>query len=123
MNTEREHRKFSRIGFDASVDLDQGERHCSCELIDLSLKGLLVSNPIGINFDDQQPIVATISLSADAIIRMVVTPVHQEGEQLGLTCKSIDLNSVSHLRRLVELNLDNEHALERELSEFASYGL
>lgn len=123
MNTEIEHRKFSRIGFDASVELNQAELHCSCELIDLSLKGLLVSKPIGINFDDQQPIMATISLSADTAIRMVVTPVHQEGEHLGFICTSIDLDSVAHLRRLVELNLDNEHALERELSEFASYGL
>jgi hypothetical protein len=30
-------------------------------------------------------------------------------------CKEIDLDSISHLRRLIELNLGDQEELEREL--------
>jgi hypothetical protein len=35
---------------------------------------------------------------------------------LGFVCRHIDLESISHLRRLVELNLGDESLLERELA-------
>ena len=42
--------------------------------------------------------------------------VHVEGRYAGLRCLAIDLDSVTHLRRLVELNLGDPALLERELS-------
>jgi hypothetical protein len=41
---------------------------------------------------------------------------HVEGLYIGLACRNIDLDSVTHLRRLVELNLGDVALLERELS-------
>lgn len=41
---------------------------------------------------------------------------HCNGEQAGLLCLTIDIDSVTHLRRLVELNLGDTDLLERELS-------
>jgi hypothetical protein len=41
---------------------------------------------------------------------------HVEGPQAGLLCISIDIDSVTHLRRLLELNLGDPALLERELS-------
>ena len=37
-------------------------------------------------------------------------------DHLGFVCRHIDLDSISHLRRLVELNLGDESLLERELA-------
>jgi hypothetical protein len=37
-----------------------------------------------------------------------------------LLCHSIDIDSVTHLRRLVELNLGNADLLQRELSALVS---
>jgi hypothetical protein len=47
---------------------------------------------------------------------MDVLIAHHENEELGLHCKDIDIDSITHLRRLIELNLGNPALLERELS-------
>jgi hypothetical protein len=46
---------------------------------------------------------------------MEVTVVHHQGDCYGLACRGIDLDSVTHLRRLVALNLGDEALLEREI--------
>ena len=40
--------------------------------------------------------------------------------QLGLVCRSIDLDSVTHLRRLLELQLGDPTLLERDLAALFS---
>ena len=40
---------------------------------------------------------------------------HQDENILGLSCEKMDIDSVSHLKRLVELNLGDQDLLEREL--------
>ena len=47
---------------------------------------------------------------------MDVEIAHRENDELGLNCKDIDVDSITHLRRLVELNLGDPELLERELS-------
>jgi hypothetical protein len=42
--------------------------------------------------------------------------VHREWTLVGVRCVEIDLESISHLRRLVELNLGDAELLHRELS-------
>ena len=44
------------------------------------------------------------------------TVAHREGRRAGLACQSIDVDSVTHLRRLVELNAGDPDLLQRELS-------
>jgi hypothetical protein len=48
---------------------------------------------------------------------MVGHLVHHKDGHLGFRCDNIDLDSVTHLKRMVELNLGNEDVLERELGE------
>lgn len=43
--------------------------------------------------------------------------IHHEGQLIGIECQSIDLDSMTNLRRLVELNIGNEKQVERELCE------
>ena len=94
----------------------QGERCWSVELHDLSLKGLLVCRPADWSADAEQPFVARVRLADDAEVRMEVSMAHEEGELIGFVCQHIDLDSIAHLRRLVELNLGDEALLERELA-------
>ena len=51
---------------------------------------------------------------------MTAQVVHQTLEQLHLSCVNIDIDSISHLRRLIELNIGDATAAERELSELLS---
>jgi hypothetical protein len=47
---------------------------------------------------------------------MAVELRHVEPHRLGFQCRYIDLESASHLKRLVELNLGDPTLLEREFA-------
>ena len=112
-----ERRHFSRIVFHRPADLDVRAARATCEVLDVSLKGALVEVPVAFRARAGQPCTLDIRLDAgDARIRMEGEIVHREGTQVGIRCTEIDLESISHLRRLVELNLGDDELLHRELS-------
>jgi hypothetical protein len=108
-------RRFKRIAFDARTELSQGSNRWPVQLIDLSLKGLLIHRPEPWLGDPSQPFVVDIHLSEDVDVYMEVQLSHEENEQLGFECLHIGLDSISHLRRLIELNLGDMEELEREM--------
>lgn len=109
-------RRFSRIPFDAPVLLSGDDWHCQARLLDISLRGLLVSRPADwIVSDGAKSCDASIELAPGNLILMQVRLAHSTEDQLGFHCEHIDLDSISHLRRLVALNLGDEALLEREL--------
>lgn len=116
----RERRKFSRILFDAHVELAQGDCHWRASLLDISLRGLLIQQQLPAEVNKSQPILVKILLSNSTCIAMTVSVAHQHHNQTGLMCTTIDIDSVSHLRRLIELNLGDSDAAERELNELMS---
>ena len=110
-------RQFSRIQFhtDAKLYFPSGE--VSVVVEDISLKGALIT----LGEDVFIPVGSSSTLKVelgdqDILIRMEATLVHRENLHCGLACREIDLDSITHLRRLVELNLGNEDLLQRELS-------
>ena len=110
-------RRFKRIAFDARTELSQGEYIWPVKLIDVSLKGLLIERPEPWQGNDEQDFSVDIHLSEDINIFMDVRLTHEEHGQLGFVCRHISLESIERLRRLIELNLADEQALERELGE------
>jgi hypothetical protein len=113
-NTER--RTFTRIHFDGKTTLHQKGQQWPVELIDLSLKGLLVKQPTtNWTIDFEQALDAHIQLNGETEIIMTVNWRHSDNGQLGFECKNIAIESMIHLRRLVELNLNDPALLEREL--------
>ena len=113
-------RRFSRIDFDARVELAQGTKHMQAQILDISLKGVLLAKMGLYQVDPKAPILVKIILSDQTCISMSTQLIHQTLEQLRLGCINIDLDSVSHLRRLVELNLGDTKAADRELAELIS---
>ncbi len=112
-----ERRRFSRIAFHRPAELDLRRARVTGELLDLSLKGALVQVPRATDGDVGQPCALAIRLDAgDSAIRMDGVIAHRRGTQLGFRCDAIDLDSIAHLRRLVELNLGDEALLHRELA-------
>lgn len=111
----QDRRRFQRIAFDAQTELVLGEKVWPVQLHDLSLKGLLVTCPSDWQAPAAEVFLARIRLAEDVLVEMEVAPAHVEGDHLGLVCRKIDLESISHLRRLVELNIGDSELLEREL--------
>jgi hypothetical protein len=111
-----ERRRFSRISFHRPAELDVVGARASCEVLDLSLRGALVEAPPGFEPAPGAPCTLLVRLdSGEAQIRMEGEIAHREGRQVGVRCLEIDLDSISHLRRLVELNVGDDEILHREL--------
>lgn len=111
-----ERRRFTRIPFDAQTLLQQDDWQSQVQLIDISLHGLLVMAPDDWSASIQDaPYIIVIELNDGSQIRMEAALAHAEEGMLGFTCTHIDLDSISHLRRLIALNTGDEQLLEREL--------
>ena len=110
-------RRFQRIQFDAPCEIYWQDDMQTAEVLDISLKGALVSRPAGWAASEGEPCELTIHLNDDeSAIVMAVTLRHLEPDRLGFKIEYIDQESASHLKRLVELNLGDAELLERELS-------
>jgi hypothetical protein len=110
-----ERRRFKRIAFDARTEITQGHLTWPVKLVDLSLHGLLVQRPSPWLGDPSLPFIVHIHLSESVEVRMDAELRHDDNGQLGFVCLHIGLESIEHLRRLVELNLGDSQELEREL--------
>jgi hypothetical protein len=109
-------RLYTRIPFAASVVLDSGGSPHVCGLVDISLKGALVeqAQPWTLALGDTCRL--TVKLAEDGpAIEMAGVVTHVEAARLGMRCSEIDLDSITTLRHLVELNLGDEATLHREL--------
>ena len=118
-----ERRLHARIAFHTRAHLRTGALQREVEVLDISLKGALLRLPNG----DETPTTARLESGADCqlevllddtrgTIRMDVRVAHVGDGLLGVVCQLIDIDSATHLRRLVELNLGDPALLERELS-------
>ncbi|MCG8324342.1 MAG: PilZ domain-containing protein [Thiotrichales bacterium] len=118
--THSDKRQFSRILFDAPVDLSASDRHWHTNLIDISLKGALIKRPPDWPDDAAGDFELHVKLDGgDGLIKMQVRIAHEHPDMIGFKCVQIDLDSVTCLRRLVELNLSDNTLLERELDHLA----
>ncbi len=108
-------RQFHRIFYNSSVTLSSENETLFCKLIDISLNGCLL------RFDKQwtgsleQLYTLNLQLSDDVNIEMHLSVTHVIGNNAGFKCEHIDIDSISQLRRLVELNLGDSSLLERDL--------
>jgi len=114
-------RHFLRIPFHAAVQL---HFHLSKEvqtarLLDISLKGALVeTEPHSVNAFNGRVcrMVLVLDKGGESII-MEGKVVHHEGRLIGIECQYIDVDSMTRLRRLLELNTGDENLPDRELAE------
>ena len=116
-NTESERRTYSRVPFNAEVLMQSGHEEWSCNLIDISLKGMLVEPPTDMDIDITKPFAVALFLGEDVSIHARVTIAHAENEHWGLKWLHIDIDGLTHLRRLLELNSEHPEMINRELSE------
>ena len=113
-------RRFTRIPFLAQSEISSvdGKSTWPCDLLDISLHGALTTRPEGWHGDRDALFLLQSHLSDDSTtIEMEVRVAHVEDDRIGFVSNHMDLDSATHLRRLVELNLGNEALLERELME------
>lgn len=112
-----ERRHFQRIVFHRPATLRAGGDAVRCELLDISFNGALLEAPLSAAIPEGEPALLEVRLAPrGAAILMDGEIVHREPGRIGFRCAAIDLESMQHLRRLVELNLGDDGLLHRELA-------
>ncbi|TWX63386.1 PilZ domain-containing protein [Colwellia sp. C1TZA3] len=111
-------RQFTRILFSMSAELAIEQQVFSVNIHDISLKGaLLYTDTKGLILEKKLGLLSFQLDDFGAKIKMKVVVAHQEGNEIGVQCKGIDIDSVSLLRRLIELNLADDEQFHKELSQ------
>ena len=123
MSLNKTMRHFSRIPFDADTYIlsTDNNQKWHCTLLDISLNGALVSQPddwhgkIGNNYKLEVQLGS--GHDKELLLHMDVTIAHIEDIHLGLHIVEMDVDTASHLHRLIELNTGDTNILNRELAE------
>jgi len=115
--TDDERRKYSRIPFEGKVLLTNESGGCWHSILqDLSLKGALIERPDDWDGDPGEHFTLEILfVDSGALIKMDACVAHTTRKRAGFRIINIDLESVTHLKRLMELNLGDNDLLHREL--------
>lgn len=117
-----EKRRHTRITFPTPAVLTCAGSHWTTEVADLSFKGALLRSPSDWHGapGDQCTLRIPLDSGDGAEIRMATTVIHVGRGRIGVRCDEIDIDSVTHLRRLIELNLADEDLLAREVGKLAA---
>ena len=110
-------RRFDRIHFDSECELHiPGRSPAVVQIHDISLHGALVESkqPIKMNLGDKAELILYLTnevmINMPSVLRSI-----PEQNLYGFEAESLDIDSMAHLRRLVELNLGSEDLLHRNL--------
>ena len=115
-----DNRRFSRVLFSGPVQLKNATSSFSGQLKDLSLKGALLALDTPTELQIGQAFKLIFQLNESAVdLFMSVVVAHLNDSTIGVRCQKIDIDSASHLRRLLELNLGDADLLSRELTELS----
>ena len=114
-------RNFQRVKYDVEATLEIEDSVCDVKLIDLSLKGALLELGEANDLEVGQQGRLSFSLGDESHnIAMDVEIAHQETGKLGVHCLQLDLDSATHLRRILELYTGDSRIVERELTAILS---
>jgi hypothetical protein len=114
-------RRFRRVPFEAGVKLDIGQNSWMGELLDVAMKGAMVGTekPLTLPIGAQGALCITLH-SSPITLDFKVELVHSENIRYGFKFISEDLETLTHLRKLIELNTGDAEATRSELSAWLS---
>lgn len=109
-------RQSHRVDFDCLIEFESTDCQHVCELIDISLRGALISTCSGNTPVTGTLCKLTISLddSKNLQIIMIGNITRKFKTTAGIHCKYIDTDSMSHLRKLVGSNLGDAELVNRD---------
>jgi hypothetical protein len=108
-------RNYRRISFKTSAAILVNQRQFPCELIDLALRGALLQNNEGISIGIGEHAQVEIELpDSELKLTFGAELIHHEQGQYGFLFIDADVDSLAHLRRLLELNLGDGEQVDRE---------
>jgi hypothetical protein len=118
-----ERRRFSRILYQAPAELRQGDITFNCAIQDLSLHGMLLTSADDNPIDADKLVDVFFHLpESDIVIALTANVIEITPAQMRTSIEHIDIDSISHLKRLVELNMGDDALLHREIEQLSELG-
>ncbi|WP_210473163.1 PilZ domain-containing protein [Vibrio crassostreae] len=118
-----ERRQFSRVIYQVPTEISQGQVNVSGSVQDLSLHGLLIQCNESKQLSHDTPVQVSFKLeSSDINIQLEATIVSTINTSMRLRIEHLDIDSISHLKRLVELNVGDDELLYREIEHLTDLG-
>ena len=112
-------RRFRRVPFATLVTLKSGQEVWTADLLDVALRGAMVGTATALPFDVGAKCTLCISLPGTPIsLEFQANLVHSEENHYGFKFISEDLETLTHLRKLIELNTGDAEATRTELSSW-----
>jgi hypothetical protein len=116
MSHGSDRRQFWRAAFHSTVQMVDASGSMPAELVDISLRGALLKVPPSWAGNIDNTCQIKLKLADDAVIIMRAVVAHIQGRRVGVRCETIDIDSITHLRRLMALNAGDASLLDREFS-------
>ena len=118
---QKNRRNFSRVKFDSTAFINLGTTRIQAHLVDISLRGALVALIDDVVIEKGKNCQFEFHLNETEIVLFVnAMVVFSNAQDIGLKFDNIDLESMIHLRRLVELNIGDPDQIQKELFFLAS---
>lgn len=113
-------RQFTRILFSIKAELAIEDKSYPVSIHDISLSGALVT---AVNSEQSlKGKLGTLRFflsDNESEVTMHIAVVHEHDDETGIQCNAVDIDSVTHLRRLIELNLGDSEQLNKELNQLS----
>lgn len=110
-------RRFTRVPFLRRARIETRGYQLDAQCLDISARGILLVRPPDADWALEQHIRITIPIAEREVITMECSVAHIDDEVVGCACDSMDLESLTVLRRVLELNLPDSVSVHRELAE------
>ncbi|MGW8313633.1 MAG: PilZ domain-containing protein [Desulfuromonadales bacterium] len=109
-------RRFRRIPFVTQVTLSSGQDSWTGELLEIALKGALVETKCLLPFDLGTECTLCMTLPGSPIsLEFQAKLIHSENSHYGFKFISEDIETLTHLRKLIELNTGDAETTRGEL--------
>ncbi|MFM2615051.1 PilZ domain-containing protein [Vibrio campbellii] len=118
-----ERRRFSRIIYQVPALIEQGNLAMQATIQDLSLHGLLLNVEDAKPLDSLLPVEVGFSfIQSEQMMQFSADIISIAGNEIRLKISNIDIESISQLKRFIELNVGNNELLNRELEHLSDLG-
>ncbi|MGA1599138.1 MAG: PilZ domain-containing protein [bacterium] len=110
-----EHRRFVRIRFAQTMLIHAPGECYKAEIADLSLGGASLLPEVPLTLEQGSEVMLELKLNRELTLQTEAKLVHQEEHLLGFQFTTMELETFTHLRSLIEANLEDDTEVEREL--------
>lgn len=109
-------RLFDRLPFESTVQMFSGNAAWTCQILDVSLKGVLFSKPKDWDGNIHDIYRLSMTQKNSPSISMSIEIAHINEQSIGVMWNKIDISSFSQLKRILELNNKVKNRIYKEIS-------